>query len=115
VTWSGARGSIPPGICWSTTPNISLVGTGNQAPTIRGVDGTGAAKGADAFYAGSRPRLNVQIDGRPASYNEITFGDSALWDVDHVEILRGAQSTLQGRNAIAGTLITKTKDPTFDF
>ncbi|HWM70355.1 MAG TPA: TonB-dependent receptor [Steroidobacteraceae bacterium] len=97
------------------TPNISLVGTGNQAPTIRGVDGTGAAKGADAFYAGSRPRLNVQIDGRPASYNEITFGDSALWDVDHVEILRGAQSTLQGRNAIAGTLITKTKDPTFDF
>jgi outer membrane receptor protein involved in Fe transport len=97
------------------TPNISLVGTGNQAPTVRGVDGTGAAKGADAFFAGSRPRLNVQIDGRPASYNEITFGDSALWDVDHVEILRGAQSTLQGRNAIAGTIITKTKDPTFDY
>jgi outer membrane receptor protein involved in Fe transport len=96
------------------TPNISLVGTGNQAPTVRGVDGTGAAKGADAFFAGSRPRLNVQIDGRPASYNEVTFGDSALWDVAHVEILRGAQSTLQGRNAIAGTIITKTKDPTFE-
>lgn len=96
------------------TPNISLVGTGNQAPTVRGVDGTGAAKGADAFFAGSRPRLNVQIDGRPASYNEVTFGDSALWDVSHVEILRGAQSTLQGRNAIAGTIITKTKDPAFE-
>lgn len=95
------------------TPNISVVGAGNQAPTIRGVDGTGAAKGADAFFAGSRPRLNVQIDGRPASYNEVTFGDSALWDVARVEILRGAQSTLQGRNAIAGTIITKTKDPTF--
>lgn len=96
------------------TPNISLVGTGNQAPTVRGVDGTGAAKGADAFFAGSRPRLNVQVDGRPASYNEVTFGDSGLWDVAHVEILRGAQSTLQGRNAIAGTIITKTKDPTFE-
>jgi outer membrane receptor protein involved in Fe transport len=96
------------------TPNISVVGTGNQAPTVRGVDGTGAAKGADAFYAGSRPRLNVQIDGRPASYNEVTFADPALWDVAHVEILRGAQSTLQGRNAIAGTIITKTKDPTFE-
>lgn len=96
------------------TPNISVVGTGNQAPTVRGVDGTGAAKGADAFYAGSRPRLNVQIDGRPASYNEVTFSDSALWDVSHVEILRGAQSTLQGRNAIAGTIITKTKDPSFE-
>ena len=96
------------------TPNISVVGLGNQAPTVRGVDGTGAAKGADAFFAGSRPRLNVQIDGRPASYNEVTFSDSALWDVSHVEILRGAQSTLQGRNAIAGTIITKTKDPTFE-
>lgn len=95
------------------TANISLVGTGNQAPTVRGVDGTGAAKGADAFFAGSRPRLNVQIDGRPASYNEVTFADLALWDVAQVEILRGAQSTLQGRNAIAGTIITKTKDPTF--
>lgn len=96
------------------TPNISLVGTGNQAPTVRGVDGTGAAKGADAFYAGSRPRLNVQIDGRPASYNEVTFGDTALWDLEQVEVLRGAQSTLQGRNAIAGTVIMRTKDPTYE-
>jgi outer membrane receptor protein involved in Fe transport len=96
------------------TPNISIVGTGNQAPTVRGVDGTGAAKGADAFFAGSRPRLNVQIDGRPASYNEVTFGDTALWDVDQIEVLRGAQSTLQGRNAIAGTVILRTKDPTYE-
>lgn len=95
------------------TPNITIAGTGNQAPTVRGTDGTGAAKGADAFFAGSRPRLNVQIDGRPASYNEVTFADTALWDVDHIEILRGAQSTLQGRNAIAGTIVTRTKDPTF--
>ena len=94
------------------TPNISIAGTGNQAPTVRGVDGTGAAKGGDAFFAGSRPRLNVQIDGRPASYNEITFGDSALWDVRQIEVLRGAQSTLQGRNAIAGTMLIKTNDPT---
>jgi outer membrane receptor protein involved in Fe transport len=96
------------------TPNISIVGTGNQAPTIRGVDGTGAAKGSDAFFAGSRPRFNVQIDGRPASYNEITFGDTALWDVRQVEVLRGAQSTLQGRNAIAGTMLIKTNDPTYE-
>jgi outer membrane receptor protein involved in Fe transport len=96
------------------TPNFALVGTGNQAPTVRGVDGTGAAKGGDAFFAGSRPRLNVQIDGRPLSYNEITFADTALWDLEQVEVLRGAQSTLQGRNAIAGSVIMRTKDPTYE-
>ena len=94
-------------------PNVVLSGTGNTAPVVRGVDGTGAAQGADAFFAGSRPRLNVQVDGRALSYNEIVFGDSAIWDVQQVEVLRGAQSTLQGRNAIAGTIVTKTKDPTF--
>jgi outer membrane receptor protein involved in Fe transport len=96
-----------------TIPNVVLTGTGNAAPVIRGIDGTGAAQGADAFFAGSRPRVNVQIDGRALSYNEIVFGDSAMWDVQQVEVLRGAQSTLQGRNAIAGTIVTKTNDPTF--
>lgn len=94
-------------------PNIVYVGTGNIAPTIRGVDTTGASQGGDAFIAGSRSRLNMQIDGRPVSYNEIVFADSDLWDVQQVEVLRGAQSTLQGRNAIAGTIATKTKDPSF--
>lgn len=98
-----------------TIPNVVLSGTGNTAPVIRGVDGTGASQGADAFFAGSRPRLNVQVDGRPLSYNEIVFGDSTIWDVQQVEVLRGAQSTLQGRNAIAGTVVTKTSDPTFDY
>ncbi|HEX4243079.1 MAG TPA: TonB-dependent receptor [Steroidobacteraceae bacterium] len=94
-------------------PNVTSVGTGNFAPAVRGVDGTGPAQGADAFLAGTRPRLNVQIDGRPASYNEIIFGDVGIWDVQQVEALLGPQSTLQGRNAIAGTIAVKTKDPTF--
>ncbi|MGK2741853.1 TonB-dependent receptor domain-containing protein [Tepidicaulis sp. LMO-SS28] len=94
-------------------PNVVTTGTNNFAPAIRGVDGTGPAQGADAFLAGTRPRLNIQVDGRPLSYNEIVFGDVALWDVEQVEVLRGAQSTLQGRNAIAGTVAIKTKDPTY--
>src|SRR3546814_12093781 len=47
-------------------PNITTTGTGNHAPVVRGVDGTGTAEGVDAFFAGTRPRLNIQIDGRPA-------------------------------------------------
>ncbi|MFT3907051.1 MAG: TonB-dependent receptor [Steroidobacteraceae bacterium] len=93
--------------------NVSYLGQGNAAPAVRGVDGSGAAVGVDAYFAGSRPRLGLTLDGRPLSYNEIVFGSSGLWDVEQVELLRGAQSLLQGRNALAGTLAIKTKDPTF--
>lgn len=97
----------------ATIPNIVYVGTGNIAPAIRGIDSTGSAQGGDAFIAGTRARLNMQLDGRPMSYNEIVFGDSALWDTQQIEVLRGAQSTLQGRNALAGTIAIRTNDPTF--
>lgn len=94
--------------------NITSTGTGNLAPAVRGIDGTGPAQGADAFLAGTRPRLSVQVDGRSSSYNEVVFGDLGLWDVQRVEVFRGAQSTLQGRNALAGTIIYKTNDPVFE-
>jgi len=94
-------------------PNVVTSGTNNYAPTIRGVNGTGPNEGSDAFFSGTRPRLNMQVDGRSLSYNELVFGEVSLWDVEQVEVLRGAQSTLQGRNAIAGTVAIKTKDPTY--
>lgn len=94
-------------------PNVTSSGAGNLAPAVRGVDGTGSAQAVDAFFAGSRARLNVQIDGRPASYNEVVYGNGSLWDVEQVEMLRGPQSTLQGRNAMAGTLAIKTRDPSW--
>lgn len=94
--------------------NVTYLGQGNAAPAVRGIDGTGPAQGVDAFFAGTRPRLNVTLDGRPASYNEIVFGNNSMWDVEQVELLRGPQSLLQGRNAIAGTLAIKTLDPGFD-
>ncbi|HVV28307.1 MAG TPA: TonB-dependent receptor [Rhizomicrobium sp.] len=96
-------------------PNIVVTSPGNSAPAVRGLDGTGPASGADAFFAGSRPRLNYQVDGRTLGYNDSIYLDSALWDVQQVEVYRGAQSTLQGRNAIAGVIAIKTKDPTFDW
>src|SRR5690625_5069018 len=94
-------------------PNVTASGPGNLAPAVRGVDGTGSASGSDAFFAGSRARLSVPIDGRPASYNEVVFGNASMWDVQQVEMLRGPHSTLQGRNAVAGTLVIKTRDPTW--
>ena len=92
--------------------NILDIGLGNDLPTVRGVDGSGPAVGAVAFFAGSRPRLNMQIDGRTSSYNELAFGTKSLWDMKQVEIYRGAQSYAQGRNAIAGAVVMTSNDPT---
>lgn len=96
-------------------PNLISTETSNFAPAVRGVDGTGPAQGADAFFAGTRPRLNYQVDGRTLSYNESIFSDATLWDVERVEVFRGPQSTLQGRNAVAGAIVVKTRDPVYDF
>lgn len=96
-------------------PNVVATPGNNFAPTVRGIDGTGPTNGGYAFVAGIRPRLNLQIDGRPTTFNELVYGDSSLWDVEQVELLRGPQSTMQGRNAIAGAVVVRTKDPTWDW
>ena len=93
--------------------NMVTTEPSSYAPSVRGVDGTGPASGATAFFAGVRPRLTLQVDGRPTSFNEMIFGDASLWDVQQVEVFRGAQSTVHGRNSIAGAIVVKTKDPTY--
>jgi len=95
--------------------NLVSTEPSNLAPAVRGLDGTGPAQGADAFFAGTRPRLNYQVDGRTLTYNESIFSDATLWDVERVEVYRGPQSTLQGRNAVAGAIVVKTKDPTYEW
>jgi iron complex outermembrane receptor protein len=117
--WSAADLDAAPGLRSSralleNAVNVTATGTQNLAPAVRGIDGTGPSQGADAFLAGTRSRLNLVVDGRPATFNEISFGDLGLWDVSRVEVFRGAQSTLQGRNAIAGTIVYRTNEPSFE-
>ena len=97
-----------------TTTNMTLPTGAAKTATIRGIDGTGPAENANAFFAGSRPRLGVRLDGRPSNFNEIIYGSASLWDIERVEVLRGAQSMLVGRNAISGSVNITTKDPEFD-
>ena len=96
-------------------PNLVTSEPSNDAPAVRGLNGTGAATGAGAFIAGSRPRLGYLVDGRTLSYNESVFSDASLWDVSQVEVYRGPQSTLQGRNSIAGLIAIRTAEPTFEW
>lgn len=98
----------------SNTANMLSSEGSNFAPTVRGIDGTGPGQGGMAFFAGSRTRLGMLVDGRPAEFNELVFGDNSSWDVEQVEIFRGPQSTLNGRNSIAGAVVISTKNPTFE-
>lgn len=95
-------------------PNVTSIGTQNEAPTIRGVDTTGVLSDADAFFGGSRPRATIAVDGRPLSFNEYVFGATSLFDLRRVEVFRGPQTTAQGANSIAGAIYLVTEDPTFE-
>lgn len=92
-------------------PNVQL-GSGGDGPTIRGQDSTGVLRDLSAFLGGTRPRVTLQVDGRPVSYYEYVFGTASTWDVAQVEVFRSPQTTTQGRNSIAGAIFLRTADPT---
>ena len=91
------------------TANVSTDASGAfNNLSIRGVtlDGVG--------FTGTGATINVYVDGSPNSFNA-NQGASNLWDVAQVEILRGPQSTVQGRNALAGAIVITTADPEYTF
>lgn len=57
----------------------------------------------------------VYVDGVFIPSSLFATSPINLWDVDRVEIFRGPQSTVQGRNALAGAIVAETVDPTFDY
>lgn len=90
--------------------DISLGGNGGGSFTsqvhIRGV-------GQDDFIITSDPGVGTYIDG---VYFARAFGGLVdLLDVERVEILRGPQGTLFGKNTIGGALSVTTKKPGSDF
>ncbi len=112
------RGAAQESIADAATgiPNVTYTASGGQggAPTIRGQDSEGPNSGAVAFFGGTAPRLAFNLDGHYLGYNEVVWGSQALWDVDTIEVFRGPQTATQGANSIAGAIIVKTKDPTFE-
>ena len=69
--------------------------------------------GTDGNNIGLEPSVAMFVDGvyRSRAVSQI----SDLPDIQRVEVLRGPQSTLFGKNASAGVISIVTKEPEFDF
>jgi iron complex outermembrane recepter protein len=69
--------------------------------------------GNGANNAGIEPSVGVFIDGVYRSRSAAQIGD--LPNIERVEVLRGPQSTLFGKNASAGIISIVTAEPKFEF
>ena len=69
--------------------------------------------GNGANNGGIEPSVGVFIDGVYRSRSAAEIGD--LTNVTRIEVLRGPQSTLFGKNASAGVISIITQKPQFDF
>ncbi len=92
------------------TPNVSLdqIGTsrGQANFSVRGL-------GINSSIPSIDPTVGVFIDGVYLGINAGVVFD--LFDVDSVEILRGPQGVLFGRNVTGGAVVINTGNPTEDF
>jgi iron complex outermembrane receptor protein len=69
--------------------------------------------GTNAVNAGADPSSAMYLDGVYLARPAMAFVD--FLDVDRVEVLRGPQGTLYGRNAVGGALNVISRQPTNDF
>lgn len=94
-----------------STPNANLapIGTipGVANFVIRGMGTVGAS------IPSQDPAVGVVIDGM--AYGTIYGVVTDLFDLESIEVLRGPQGTLFGRNVTGGALNLRTKRPTEDF
>ena len=91
-----------------SVPGLTM-GESNVGPaqvTLRGV-------GMDNIFLGGDPGVPIHIDGH--YIQDTTYILQDFMDVERVEVLRGPQGTLYGRNAIGGSVNVITKRPTEDF
>lgn len=95
----------------NSAPNVTMFATSaafgkTNAAFIRGI-GQG-----DFNLASSEPGVGIYIDD---VYFATTLGSAFdLYDLDRVEILRGPQGTLQGKNSIGGAINMVSRKPTGD-
>lgn len=80
--------------------------TRNSALTVRGI-------GTISFSIGAEPSVSTVVDNVVLGRSGQAFGD--LYDLERIEVLRGPQGTLFGKNASAGVVNMVSKLPTEEF
>lgn len=80
--------------------------TRNSALTVRGI-------GTISFSIAAEPSVSTVVDGVVMGRSGQAFAD--LYDLERIEVLRGPQGTLFGKNASAGVVNITTKRPTEEF
>lgn len=81
---------------------------GNNGFVIRGLNSEGVTQPSR-----SAPIVSVVIDGAIQNGEAVRRGARGVWDVEQIEVMRGPQSTLQGRNALGGSVIVNSRNPTW--
>jgi len=90
----------------SLMPNVTIVDTANVGDTQVSIRGIVSTRDAESTFA-------YVVDGilstNPNSFNE------ELVNVQQIEVLKGPQGALYGRNAVAGAILVTTREPGDEF
>src|SRR5579871_4689170 len=85
------------------SPSVYVTTANGNTPEIRGIS-------TNTFNNGSEQAVGVVVDGVVIGFVD-DLGVDSLTDIDHIEVLRGPQGTLFGKNASAGVISIITRNP----